>query len=95
MASKKKTIQRMACALMDEAGRCGASLSGLTLENFNTFLDDAFGDGGEARCIHFVDLADPYAVKFGPIESRGWDGARWECIRLAIKIVQEVTNGAS
>jgi len=90
--NKRNVVSRMIHSLLNQAKKKGVSLRGLTTDNFNWFLDSAFDDGGEVRCIHFTDLADPYARRYGPLESEGWDKARWECIELAIQGIQEAVG---
>ena len=89
MTPKTKTILEMAMSLSHKAQEKGVSLDGLTIDNFNCYLDDAFDDGGEVRCEYFTDLADPYALLFGPLESIEYDAARWECIEAAIEMVAD------
>lgn len=89
MAEFTDTAYKAANSLMRQAELHGVNLKGLTIKNFNTFLDDAFNDGGEIRCLKFTDLIDPYACQFGPIESEAWEEARWPCIERAIQIIQE------
>lgn len=78
---------KMSGSLLREARRRNVSLFGLTVKNFNGFLDDAFGDGGEVRCEKFGDLALPYSTTFGEIGSAAEEKARWECIELALSII--------
>ncbi len=78
---------KMSSSLLGEARRRNVSLFGLTVRNFNDFLDGAFGDGGEVRCEKFVDLALPYSTIFGEIGSAAEEKARWECIELALSII--------
>lgn len=85
--TQRETVNNMAQSLLGEGKRVGVCLCGLTEKNLNGFLDDGFRDGGKVRCEDFVDLADPYALRFGPLESKGWESARWECIRKAIERV--------
>lgn len=82
--TKAKAIDEMVESLMYEAERNSVSLRGMTIDNFNTFLDTAFADGGETRCERFTDLAWEYSLRFGPLESRGFENAQWECIKGAI-----------
>lgn len=90
MPGFKETVQRMADSLIevaeqhDEGVQC---LVGLTTRNFNCFLDDTFNDGGEVRCERFCDLAWPYALQFGNIDSEGFDDARAKCHDAAIEEV--------
>lgn len=86
------TALKMATSLIEQAEAAEVDLRGLTIDNFNTFLDDLFNDGGEVRCERFGDLADPYALEFGPLESAAFDNARWPCFERAIEIVNERLN---
>ena len=83
--TKRETVNTMVASLRAVAKERGVSLNGLTIDNFNYFLDDAFNDGGEVRCELFGDLAWNYALQFGPLESGPFDSARWECTEAAIK----------
>ena len=69
------------------ASRQGVDLTGVTMDNFNTFLDDAFEDGGFARCEKFLDKIDPYALQFGPLESERFDDAKWATIKIAFQML--------
>lgn len=72
-------------SLKDAAKSKSKSLEGLTYENFNTFLDDLFNDGGETRCKQFTDLAMDYALQFGELESTPFTDAQHKCIKKAIE----------
>jgi len=87
---KYKVAERMAYSLLRQAKLRHIDLSGLTIENFNDYLDDAFGDGGEVRCLRFLDLSDSYSTRFGPFESTEQMDAQWECIELAIDKFHEI-----
>lgn len=96
--SKERVAQEMADSLMEQATIFHVDLAGLTIDNFNSFLDDAFNDGGEVRCIKFTDLAMEYSQYFGEIESDPFDTAQWNAITRAVEIIQqriekEVGNG--
>lgn len=88
---KHETVNRMVNSLLGQAGHHYGitSLKGLTIKNFNYFLDDLFNDGGEVRCINFTDLAIEYALQFGEIESTPFNNAQWSCIESAIKKIQK------
>lgn len=90
--SKYETARRMSNSLLAEALLRNVSLSGLTIENFNTFLDDAFNDGGEVRCEKFVDLALSYSTTFGEIESDAEERARWGCIEMAFDLLRRMVR---
>lgn len=79
-------------SLLNKAKQHNIILPELTLDNFNTVLDDLFNDGGEVRCVHFIDLTNKYACRFGPIESTKWEEARWPCIEKAIELVNKRRN---
>lgn len=84
-----QTIEDMADSLMAHAEFEEKDLSGLTTDNFNTFLDDLFEDGGETRCERFADLAWEYSLRFGTLESLGQSNAQWKCIEAAILEIQK------
>ena len=84
MITKKQTVQKMVESLRRYAAENNKSLTGITILDFNTFLDDLFEDGGETRCERFVDLAWEYAGQFGPLDSDGFNRAQWECIKKAV-----------
>jgi hypothetical protein len=83
------TVKRMADSLKEEARRQGVSLKGLMYDNFNNFLDEAFGDGGEVRCEKFCDLAWPYAAKNTIFGSHQFDVRQHKCIKAAILEIAE------
>ncbi|MFW5962552.1 MAG: hypothetical protein ACOCQR_02950 [bacterium] len=87
-SDKKDIVKEMVDSLIGKAEEEGVNLKGITVENFNSFLDDAFADGGETRCIYFTDLSIEYGNQFGSFESREADEARWECIHDALKILE-------
>jgi hypothetical protein len=89
----KDTVQEMADSLIEYAEHNEVSLEGLTIDNFNTLLDDRFDDGGYARCEKFTDLAWPYSFQFGEIESNAQSNAQWKCIKAAIKEVNKRLEG--
>ena len=89
---KSGTVIRMAQSLMYQARKSEVDLSGLTIDNFNTYLDDAFMDGGEVRCVKFGDLAMPYANTRGSFESDAWMSAQWECIEAAIDRIHALSR---
>lgn len=78
------TVDRMVASLKEVAEQNNVSLEGIRISNFNTFLDDAFNDGGEVRCERFADLAWDYAFQFGELESIQFMNAQWKCILKAI-----------
>jgi hypothetical protein len=84
----KSTVKRMAESLMNKAEEHSVDLSGVTIGNFNCYLDDAFSDGGETRCEHFVDLAWEYASGFGEFAGDEFEEAQWIAIEEAIVLVQ-------
>lgn len=85
--SLEGTARKMATSLIAQAEQAEVDLTGLTIDNYNEFLDDLFNDGGEVRCEYFGDLAIPYALEFGKLESPEFDKARWPCFERAIEIV--------
>ena len=85
----EEAARKMADNLMNYARKNGVDISGVTLKNFNTYLDDQFDDGGEARCERFLDLGDEYAMQFGDLETKSFDDAKWKCITRAIQIVRQ------
>lgn len=85
--TKQETVNQMVDSLMNQADLHSVSLKGMTIENFNSFLDDLFSDGGEVRCEKFADLAMEYAFQFGEIESAPFMEKQWSCIESAIKII--------
>lgn len=90
MTHKYEVATRMAKSLLNQARIHNVDLSGLTIENFNCYLDDAFNDGGEVRCVKFIDLSDRYSTQFGPLESKTQINAQWECIELAIQKIHQL-----
>lgn len=85
--TKKEVVKSMVESLTYQAEYHNKSLEGLTIENFNIFLDDLFNDGGEIRCEKFGDLAMEYALQFGELESTPFTNKQWDCIEAAIKII--------
>ena len=85
MITANKSVNKMIKGLEYQAKKHGKSLSGMTKKNFNYFLDDLFEDGGEIRCIDFIDHADPYALQFGDFESDQYEEKRWEVIERALE----------
>lgn len=83
------TVQMMVNSLNDEAKQHDVNLRGLTYDNFNTFLDDTFGDGGYARCECFGDIAMEYALQFGEVDSTAFAIAQHDCIKAAIEKIAE------
>lgn len=65
-----------------------AELAKITVQNFNTLLDTLFNDGGNTRCEKFCDLAWPYSLQFGPLESADFNRYQWMAITKAISYVQ-------
>lgn len=95
MITANETVQDMIKSLKEKAKERGVSLIGMDEKNFNTFLDELFLDGGEARCIDFIDHADEYALQFGEMESPKFEEARWRVIARALKHFGDATRGAS
>ena len=91
--TKFEAASRMAHSLLRQAQIHSVDLSGLTIKNFNNYLDDAFNDGGETRCEKFADLAGSYSNHFGPIDSDERERATWECIELAIDKIHAIRIG--
>lgn len=89
---RRNVVQQMHDSLLRQAQRAGVDLNGLTIDNFNTYLDDAFGDGGYIRCECFGDLATPYALQYGPIESDKFMEAQWKCIEEAIVLIRRTLD---
>lgn len=85
----KKLAKECVLSLENAAEEKGVSLQGITRENFNTFLDDLFDDGGETRVEKFTDLPDEYALQFGELESPEFDKAKWEVLDLAFDILEK------
>lgn len=83
---RKETIKLMAESLVEQAIQNNVDLSGMTEDNFNGYLDDAFDDGGQVRCERFCDLGWEYAAKFGELGSDGFDAAMWRVIPDVIKM---------
>lgn len=80
---KEETVQRMVGSLIHVARLEDVSLKGITVNNFNGFLDDAFKDGGNTRCERFSPGIT--ACKFGELDSNAFDKAQWACIESAIR----------
>jgi hypothetical protein len=83
------TARRMANSLIREATSHNVSLKGLTYDNFHTFLDKAFKDGGEVRCEKFTDLAWPYAITNTTFASTAFEDKCHDCIKSAIEIINQ------
>lgn len=58
-------------------------------ESFVNSLDDVLLDGGEFRCESFMDIAIPYALNFGEIESNTFYNTVWECVEEVFRIFKE------
>lgn len=82
---RKETIKRMAESLVEQAIQNDVDLFGMTLENFNWYLDDAFNDGGQVRCERFLDIGAEYAFQFGEVESPPFDKKMEIVVPAAIK----------
>ena len=83
--TKSTVVNRMVAEILSLAIENHKDLRGITITNFNSFLDDLFEDGGEARCERFCDLAWPYSLQFGKLESTEFEAAQWSCIEAAIE----------
>jgi rubredoxin len=92
--TKENTVASMVASLkavLESYEKSLADLKGITVQNFQTMFDDLFKDGGEARCEQFTDLAWPYSLQFGELESKGFETAQWECIKEAVEqVIEEV-----
>ena len=86
---KQEAVSKMVESLLYQAEYHEKSLKGMTIKNFNSFLDDLFNDGGEIRCEKFTDLAMEYALQFGEIESTPFNNKQWSCIESAIETIEK------
>lgn len=82
------TYTAMAESLMNEAKEKNVDLSGLTIDNFSSYLDEQFNDGGEVRCEKFTDLAWEYSINHAEFASDKFDSINWECTKSAIRTIQ-------
>ncbi|MDA1675399.1 hypothetical protein [Bacillus cereus group sp. TH152-1LC] len=85
MSNLEYTINRMVLSLERQAQNHNVSLKGITLKNFNNFLNDLFNDGGEIRCVKFVDLSWNYASDFGRFGSDKFEDAIWRAVEGAVR----------
>ena len=81
----QETVLRMVAALEDEADHCEVDLAG-AVELHD--LDKLFGDGGEARCEHFCDVAWEYALQFGEFAGTEFENAQSRCVSRAWKEIR-------
>ncbi|MGX5608855.1 hypothetical protein ACWKTZ_21015 [Bacillus cereus] len=84
MSALENTINRMVLSLERQAQIHNVSLKGITLTNFNNFLNELFNDGGEIRCVKFVDLSWNYASQFGKLGNDKFEDAVWRAIEGAV-----------
>jgi len=91
----KEIAEKMCLVLIEEAKRCDVDLTGVDAGNFNSELDRRFGDGGEARCEHFADIAWEYSQQFGKVESKGFEEAQWRAITAALKLLPSKIKGTN
>ena len=86
------TVRKVVKSIREHAKINGVSLLGMTADNFNFYLDDLFADGGEARCVYFVDLVDEYALQFGDFETVEYENAQWRVLDRALAIFEKATK---
>lgn len=83
-SQKAKTISAMIFNLENKLNDEGLSLTKLDYRDTGYFLeslDDIFLDGGIFRCENFTDIAIPYALNFGELESNSFEEAIHECVQ--------------
>jgi hypothetical protein len=56
---------QMVESITDVINEARVVLPELNDDNWQSTLDDALNDGGEARCEYFIDLATDWALQFG------------------------------
>lgn len=81
-SQKEKAISVMSINLENKLEDEEIELSELDFSNVESFLnslDDVFLDEGQFRCEGFMDIAIPYALNFGEMESNTFYNALWEC----------------
>ena len=96
---KKKAISVMVSNIENKFEEEELELKECDFSSVSAFLnslDDVLLDGGIFRCEGFIDIAIPYALNFGRIESEKFEEAQWECIEeayreLKIESVKSVT----
>lgn len=87
-SQKAKAVSVMITNLENKLSDEEIALTELDYRDTGCFLeslDDVFLDGGIFRCENFTDIAMPYALNFGELESSNFQDAIHEC-------VQEVMN---
>lgn len=86
------TIRNMILFAEREFKEKEISLSELNFNSVSDMLssmDNIMLDGGEFRCERFCDLTHEVALNFGEIESKGFEDVKWECIKLAYKVLKK------
>lgn len=84
----QQAANEAAASLLYYARKHGVQLEDFVPEDINN-LDDAFEDGGEIRCVHFVDILAEYAIQFGALESEAFYDALDEAMEVACQIVRD------
>lgn len=84
--TKQETINIMSEFLIKRAESRNVSLRGLNLVNYNSFLENAFKDGGKTR-QKFIDYATKYSIEQGGSKEK--DTKQIVCIEGALEIVIE------
>lgn len=86
------TIKNMVSSAEREFKERKISLSELNFNSVSDMLssmDNIMLDGGEFRCERFCDLTHEVALNFGGLESEGFEDVKWECIKLAYKVLKK------
>ena len=84
-SQKEKTILVMINNLESKLEDENISIDEFDMSDSQAFvssMDDIFLDGGYFRCENFMDIAIPYALNFGELESIAFNRASWECIDI-------------
>ncbi|GAB6427850.1 hypothetical protein bcgnr5372_38220 [Bacillus luti] len=89
MITLPETTNKMITSLEKAAEKHNVSLAGITLNNFNSFLDDLFNDGGDIRCEQFADLSWSYAKQYGKFPGDAFMNANARAVEEAVKILEK------
>lgn len=92
LSQKNKTVSVMVANFKNRIEDEKISLEEFDLSDSLSFvssMDNVFLDGGEFRCEGFMDIAIPYALNFGELESDTFYDALWECVDETFKKIKE------
>ena len=88
---KERVVTIMKANLDIKLDNDGVDYKELDCRNTSYFLeslDDAFLDGGIFRCEYFTDIAIPYALNYGEIESYKFNEAIHRCVEEVMDYVR-------